>query len=75
MERHTRKHTNFPIFVKRQLIFPIPCALAPFPKRGARALLSISLSVYIRDRSLFKCQGGRLKSVCVWGESYEFPCG
>ena len=33
-----RTMSNFPILVKTPLIFPIPWAPAPFPKRGVRAL-------------------------------------
>ena len=35
---YIRTMSNFPIFVKTPLIFPIPWAPAPFPKRGVRAL-------------------------------------
>ena len=33
---YIRTMSNFPILVKTPLIFPIPWALAPFPKRGVR---------------------------------------
>ena len=36
---YIRTMSNFPIFVKTPLIFPIPWAPAPFPKRGVRALV------------------------------------
>ena len=36
---YIRTMSNFPIFVKTPLIFPIPWAPAPFPKRGVRALM------------------------------------
>ena len=35
---YVRMMLNFPILVITPLIFPIPWALAPFPKRGVRAL-------------------------------------
>ena len=35
---YIRTMSNFPILVKTPLIFPIPWAPAPFPKRGVRAL-------------------------------------
>ena len=35
---YIRTMSNFPILVKTLLIFPIPWAPAPFPKRGVRAL-------------------------------------
>ena len=36
---YIRAMSNFPILVKTPLIFSIPWAPAPFPKRGVRALL------------------------------------
>ena len=38
--------SNFPILVKTRLIFPIPWAPAPFPKRGVRALAADVKSRY-----------------------------
>ena len=35
---YIRTMSNFPILIKTPLIFPIPWAPAPFPKRGVRAL-------------------------------------
>ena len=37
--------SNFPILVKTPLIFPVPWASAPFPKRGVRALHNNLLTV------------------------------
>ena len=36
---YIRTMSNFPILVKTPLIFQIPWAPAPFPKRGVRALV------------------------------------
>ena len=40
--------SNFPILVKMPLIFPIPWAPAPFPKRGVRALIRMDCAISIR---------------------------
>ena len=37
--------SNFTILFKTPLIFPIPWAPAPFPKRGVRALLLCDFSI------------------------------
>ena len=39
---YIRTMSNFPILVKTPLIFPIPWAPAPFPKRGLRALHTLN---------------------------------
>ena len=44
---YIRAMSNFPILVKTPLIFPIPWAPAPFPKRGVRALYT---DPFIRGR-------------------------
>ena len=36
---YIRTMSNFQIFVKTPLIFPVPWAPAPFPERGVRALV------------------------------------
>ena len=41
---YIRTMSNVPILVKTPLIFPIPWAPAPFPKRGVRALITINLN-------------------------------
>ena len=46
MERsYIRMMSNFPILVKTQIIFPIPWATAPFPKRSVRALNYMNLGI------------------------------
>ena len=52
---YIRMLSNFPILVKTPLIFPIPWAPAPFPKRGVRAL------EILYDKNLKGCVYKRLQ--------------
>ena len=59
---------KFPNFSQKTLIFPIPWAPAPFPKKGVRALNEIFLLPSIFNSYIYEMKGCFCIFTKIWNE-------